>query len=226
MVLGSSLDGDPLTPAFGERDDLVVLRRHGPLGSVPAHLVDHAANVPRLVDAGCDRVLAVGSAGGLHVTTPPGTLVVPDDLFAPGGTPTFHDTTAGYGVRTFDAAWRSAVLDAWRSSSERPVIDGGTYAQTRGPRFETPAEVRWLASWADVVGMTLASECVLAAEAGLAYAAVCQVDNLAAGVGRSPTGDVAMDYVLSTAEHRDRLAAELIACVAALLGPGSVLQKR
>ena len=31
--------------------------------------------------------------------------------------------------------------------------------------------------------MTVASECVLAAELGLAYAAVCVVDNLANGVG-------------------------------------------
>lgn len=218
MVLGSSLDRDPLAGALGARSDLVVVRRHGPDGSVPAHLVDHIANVRALVDAGCDRVLALGSAGGLHVTTPPGTVVVPDDYFAPGGTPTSHDTTAGYGIRTFDPEWRAQVTAVWSAAASRPVVDGGVYAQTRGPRFETPAEIRWLRGHADVVGMTVASECVLAAEAGLAYAAICQVDNLAAGVGASPTGDVAMDYVLSTAEHRDRLAAELITAVQALLG--------
>ncbi len=129
--------------------------------------------------------------------------------------------------KPFDTGWRTSVLAAWTvaaqgsagtgGSPSRPVVDGGTYAQTRGPRFETPAEVRWLAGCADVVGMTLASECVLAAEAGLRYAAVCQVDNLAAGVGTSSTGDAAMDYVLSTRHHRDALAAELIAAVRLLL---------
>jgi 5'-methylthioadenosine phosphorylase len=225
LVIGSSLDHDPVTAALGPRSDLFVLRRHGPGGTVPAHLVDHAANVRALVDAGCDRVLAIGSAGGLHVTTGPGVVVVPDDLFAPAGTPTFHTTTAGYGVRGFDAGWRTRVLAAWTLAAQRPdgpggprtVLDGGTYAQTRGPRFETPAEVRWLATCADVVGMTLASECSMAAEAGLAYAAVCQVDNLAAGVGTSRTGDVAMDYVLSTRRYRDALAAELVAAVRLLL---------
>ncbi len=38
------------------------------------------------------------------------------------------------------------------------------------------------AQHADVVGMTMASECVVAGELGLAYASVCVVDNLANGV--------------------------------------------
>ena len=61
--------------------------------------------------------------------------------------------------------------------------DGGVYWQTFGPRFETPAEIRFIAQFADVVGMTVASECVLAGELGVAYAAVCVVDNLANGLG-------------------------------------------
>ncbi len=64
-----------------------------------------------------------------------------------------------------------------------PLRDGGVYWQTFGPRFETPAEIRFIAQFADVVGMTVASECVLAGELDLAYAAVCVVDNLANGVG-------------------------------------------
>ena len=40
-----------------------------------------------------------------------------------------------------------------------------------------------MAAHADVVGMTIASECIVAGELGLAYAAVCVVDNLANGIG-------------------------------------------
>jgi purine nucleoside phosphorylase len=36
--------------------------------------------------------------------------------------------------------------------------------------------------------MTIASECILAGELGLAYAAVCAVDNLANGIGTGPLG--------------------------------------
>ena len=40
-----------------------------------------------------------------------------------------------------------------------------------------------MAAHADVVGMTMASECIVAGELGLAYAAICVVDNLANGIG-------------------------------------------
>ena len=65
-------------------------------------------------------------------------------------------------------------------------MDGGVYWQTIGPRFETPAEIRLLAAHADLVGMTMASECIVSGELGLAYAAICMVDNLANGIGSAP----------------------------------------
>jgi len=74
------------------------------------------------------------------------------------------------------------VLSAWKSLSKTELEDGGVYAQTIGPRFETPAEVKALADYADMVGMTIAAETVLAGEAALAYAAVCTIDNLANGL--------------------------------------------
>ena len=59
----------------------------------------------------------------------------------------------------------------------------GVYWQARGPRLETPAEIRFVAAHADVIGMTVATECVIAGELGLRYAALCVIDNLANGVG-------------------------------------------
>jgi 5'-methylthioadenosine phosphorylase len=74
------------------------------------------------------------------------------------------------------------VVEAWEPGG--PALrDGGVYWQTIGPRFETPAEIRLIAANADVVGMTIASECVVAKELGLSYAAICVVDNLANGIG-------------------------------------------
>ncbi|HXV04708.1 MAG TPA: hypothetical protein VFP23_02250, partial [Solirubrobacterales bacterium] len=76
---------------------------------------------------------------------------------------------------------------------------------------ETPAEIRLIAAHADLVGMTLASECVVAGELGLPYAAVCMVDNLANGIGARPLSAVELE--------RDRAAnaARLRAAFAALL---------
>lgn len=45
--------------------EIVSLPRHGFDRSVPAHLVDHRANIRALCELGCNRVLALGSAGSL-----------------------------------------------------------------------------------------------------------------------------------------------------------------
>jgi 5'-methylthioadenosine phosphorylase len=166
--------------------EIVGLPRHRFDRGIPAQLVDHHANVRALGELGCDRVLALGSAGSLRPDLEVGSFVSPNDFYAPETAPSFYDDPRGHSIPGFDRDWRQVVLEVWRDRSEAELIDGGVYAQTVGPRFETAAEVRALARVADVVGMTLAAETVLAREAGLAYAAVCSVDNLANGIAERP----------------------------------------
>jgi 5'-methylthioadenosine phosphorylase len=197
LIAGSAVTLDDLAPKGDERrvatpegfvhardtGSVVVIARHGPEQARPAHRVDHASNVHALVELGCDRAVALASTGSLRVDWPVGTVVVPDDFFGPWVTPSLFDDTRGHSVPGFDRSWRTQVVDAWRRATTTPLQDGGVYVQARGPRFETPAEIRFFASVGDVVGMTVAAECVLAREAGLAYAALCVVDNLANGLG-------------------------------------------
>jgi 5'-methylthioadenosine phosphorylase len=52
----------------------------------------------------------------------------------------------------------------------------GTYVCIEGPRFSTKAESKLFRNWgADVVGMTLVPECVLAREAEICYASISTV---------------------------------------------------
>ena len=85
------------------------------------------------------------------------------------------------------------------------------YWQARGPRFETPAEIRLMAAHAHVVGMTIATECVVASELGLDYAALCVVDNLANGLGEGTVSTEAMeaDRQVNAERLREGLAAVL-----------------
>jgi 5'-methylthioadenosine phosphorylase len=68
-----------------------------------------------------------------------------------------------------------------------------------------------MAPHADVVGMTIAAECVVAGELGLEYAALCMVDNLANGLGEGTLSVAAMeaDRVANAARLRDGLGAVL-----------------
>lgn len=162
----------------------VVLQRHDGDGAyVLPHRIDHAANMRALAERGCDRVLAVASVGSLKPELGVGSFVCPDDFIALHlGISALEDARA-HRAPGFDREWRARALAAWRDAGAPELRDGGVYWQTIGPRFETPAEVRLIAAHADVVGMTAASECVVAGELGLAYAAVCVVDNLANGIG-------------------------------------------
>jgi 5'-methylthioadenosine phosphorylase len=213
------VEGEPVSVDAGgdnpveaiDAGEIVGLPRHGFDRSVPAHLVDHRANVRALCELGCGRVLALGSVGSLRADLEVGSFVCPDDFFAPETAPSFYDDPRGHSVPGFDLGWRERILDVWREQSETELVDGGVYAHTVGPRFETPAEVRALARVADIVGMTLAAETVLAREAALAYAAVCSVDNLANGIAAAP---------LTVEEYRsgrDRTAQALAASLAAAL---------
>jgi 5'-methylthioadenosine phosphorylase len=166
--------------------DAYFLQRHGFGAYTPPHLVDHVANVRALVALGCDRALALNSTGSLHDRFPPGSFLLADDFVALGAAPSSLADERGHRAPGFDGAWRSRVLDTWHASTTVPLHDGGVYWQVVGPRLDTAAEIRLFAHHADVVGMTMASECVVAGELGLAYASVCVVDNLANGVGEHP----------------------------------------
>ena len=182
--LDVDVPGGPV--ALLDAGDHLLLQRHGLDGYAAAHAVDHRANMRTLAELGCDRVLALSSVGGLRVELGVGTVLAPDDFIALQLGLSYFDDDPGHRVPGFDPTWRARVVDVWRARGDVAIRDGGVYWQTIGPRFETPAEIRLLAAHADVVGMTVASECVLAGELGLAYAAVCVVDNLANGVGATP----------------------------------------
>jgi 5'-methylthioadenosine phosphorylase len=214
VILGSNAlgpGGEEIAAAAAERGAAIVQRHgSGDGGYVLPHQIDPVANLRPLVEQGCDRVLAIGSVGSLSAELPVGSLLCPDDFIALHlGLSIFADARA-HSAPGFDPRWRGEVIEAWEAGGQA-TRDGGVYWQTIGPRFETPAEVRLIAAHADVVGMTIASECVVAGELGLEYAALCVVDNLANGLGEGGLDVAAMeaDRIANAARLRDGLAAVL-----------------
>jgi len=201
-----------------EVGDAVLIPRHGDPYTQP-HRIDHAANMQRLLDAGCDRVLALGSVGGLRRELGVGTFLCPDDFIALHvGKSAFGDRRS-HRVAGFDPGWRARLVDVWGRQAGTELLDGGVYWESIGPRFETPAEIRLMAQHAQVIGMTIASECVIAGELGLRYAAICIVDNLANGVGESEL--TVEEFEAGRARNRERLGAAVAAIVPELSGGGS-----
>jgi 5'-methylthioadenosine phosphorylase len=201
------LESDGGRVALIDADGFVLLQRHGLDRYVPAHLVDHRANLSALERLGCDRALAICSVGGLRVELGVGTMLAPDDFIALHLGLSAFDDRRGHRVPGFDLDWRRGAIAAWDQAADAPLIDRGVYWQAIGPRFETMAEIRLIAAHADVIGMTLASECVIAGELGIAYAAVCVVDNLANGIGAAPL--TVAEYEAGRLANRERLEASL-----------------
>jgi 5'-methylthioadenosine phosphorylase len=189
----------------------VVIQRHGLDEFVSAPFINHRAHVRALADAGCDRILGVASVGSLRRDLPVGTFVAPDDFIALHLGISFSAGDEGHQAPSFDPVWRRTVADRWADETDVPLYDGGVYWQAIGPRFETPAEIRLIAAHADVVGMTVGSECVVAGELGLQYAALCMVDNLANGLGPAQLSVAGLerDRAANAALLRDGLEAVL-----------------
>jgi 5'-methylthioadenosine phosphorylase len=214
VILGSNAlgpGGEEIAAAAAEHGAAIV-QRHGAVDAayVLPHEIDHGANLRPLAEQGCDRVLAIGSVGSLSPELAVGSLLCPDDFIALGIGPSVFADARAHSAPGFDPRWRAEVIEAWRAGGQAPR-DGGVYWQTRGPRFETPAEIRLIVPHADVVGMTIASECVVAGELGLDYAALCVVDNLANGVGDGELDVAGLedDRIANATRLRDGLAAVL-----------------
>jgi 5'-methylthioinosine phosphorylase len=179
-IVSGRLDGQPI--AF--------LARHGEAHALAPHRVNYRANLWALHQLGVRRVVGVNAVGGIRSDMGPRAVVVPDQLidYTWGRAGSYCDVD-GAQVRHIDfsepysPALRAQLLDAARTAGV-PVVDGGCYAATQGPRLETRAEVERLRrDGCDLVGMTGMPEAALARELGIEYACLALVANWAAGCG-------------------------------------------
>jgi 5'-methylthioadenosine phosphorylase len=178
--------------------DIVMLMRHQQ--GIPPHRINYRANLAALAIAGVDRIVAFGSTGSLNREIVPGSLVIPTDYVSMTSIPSIHDHAIEHVLPGISEAF-SKIL-----ASHLPEARyGGVYIQTKGPRFETVAEIRAFSRIADLVGMTIASEATLAGELGMDFAALCTVDNYANGLAE---GILTFDEILEISRsYRHRTSA-------------------
>jgi 5'-methylthioadenosine phosphorylase len=158
-------------------EDVVFVQRH--TGGVPPHMINHRANI-HAIKRYTDQIVGVGSVGSLKREFGVGAIAIPTD-YIDLNPQTFYDNEIKHITPGFDEDLRQMILEGAKKA-KIDVIDDGVYMQTRGPRLETKAEVRMFKQFADIVGMTIASEATLAKELGIGYAAICSVDNFAHGI--------------------------------------------
>ena len=190
--------------------EIAFLTRHGSDHSVPPQRVNYRANIQALKDLDVSYVIAVNVVGGIDSMLKPGDLQLVEDFidFTSGREHTFFDGVQPAGVKhvdvvdCYDATVRAAMRES-AAALQIPLHEGGIYAGFNGPRFETPAEIRFAAlSGATVVGMTGCPEVSLAREAELRYAAIAVVSNPAAGLSKEPITTEEIGRVIEAASAR------------------------
>jgi len=112
-------------------------------------------------------------------------IVIPDDFITLTATPTIHENSAVHITPTLNENARQKIIKA-AQNCKISTIEKGTYWQAPGPRLETKAEIRMMSNFADIVGMTMASEAAVALELGLHYASACSIDNFGNGLTENP----------------------------------------
>jgi 5'-methylthioadenosine phosphorylase len=161
---------------------------------------------------GIGACLGSAAVGSLREDWQTGTLVACSDFldFSGRNLTLFEDTVSHTDfTHPFDQLAHRAIVGA----AESVAIPKGTYVNANGPRYESPAEIAFYkGAGGDVVGMTAGSEAIAMREAGVGYACLAIVTNLAAGLGASElthaevegamraSGEVAARILLAAAE--------------------------
>lgn len=200
---------------------VLLLARHGPGLNIPPHLINYRANIQALKQSGVRFVISTAAVGALRIGYPPGSFAVVADFidFTRQRPFTFFDQPERAVTHTDMSVPYCPMVGAALNDSARRIgvedLPEVTYACMEGPRYETPAEVRMLASLgADVVGMTGVPEVVLAREAGLCYGTLAIVTNFAAGISPAPLSHC--EVVKGVADQGEKLR-DIIGLAAGML---------
>lgn len=224
------IPGVPAPTVAGHAGRFVIGRKRGVLvaalsGRVHAYEGHPAGTLTLALEAvlglGTRIVVLTNAAGAVNMAFQPGELMVIDDqvnftnvppmrgVWADGGDPRLRDRGPVYS--------RRLIALAEDAARERGLqLRRGLYFASRGPTYETPAEVRMAARWgADAVGMSTVAESAVAAARGAEVLGISCLTNRAAGL--SPTPLTHTEVVETAALAHDAFVA-LLDDLAARLG--------
>ena len=140
---------------------------------------------------GAKKLILTNAAGGVNFAFKPGDFMMITDhigIFAPN--PLIGANIEELGTRFPDMShvYDLELQELIRTTAKENNIplQEGVYVQLTGPSYESPAEIRMLADYADAVGMSTVVEAIAANHCGLRVCGISCVCNLAAGMNPTP----------------------------------------
>lgn len=210
--------------------DVIFLPRHGAGHHIQPHRINYRANIAGFRQLGAEKIVSIGASGAIRHEMKPGTIVVPDQIIdmTSGRLSTFFDGDEVVHVDFTEPFCPDLRKHIFNAAARRPAVvvhKSGVYICVNGPRLETAAEIRTYSRWgADIVGMTMMPEAVLAREAGICFAGLSLIANYAAGI---LTGKLAAKEVVKAVETSAGQLSSLLESILALdFGPPSCACKQ
>jgi len=159
---------------------IAFLPRHGKKHTIRPTDINFRANIYALKQLGVQWIVAPSAVGSLREEFKPGDMILVDQFI---DRTTRREQSFYTGLEVCHISVAEPTCPELRKIlskvAEHQNIDyhkAGTYVCIEGPRFSTKAESTLFRSWgADVVGMTLVPECVLAREAEICYVSIATV---------------------------------------------------
>ena len=202
---------------IGELKDrhIAFLPRHSKKHTIRPTDVNSRANIFALKKLGVQRILAPSTVGSLREELKPGDLVFVDQFID-------RTTRREESFYTGKKVCHISVAEPMCPELRRTLIKAaddiniithntGTYVCIEGPRFSTKAESRIFRMWgADVVGMTLVPECVLAREAEICYSSIATVTDYDVWKDQQVSVDVVFKTMSENVEKVKRVISEAI----------------
>lgn len=191
---------------------IVFLPRHGRGHQIPAHNVNYRANIWALKELGVKRILSSNACGSLSEKHKPGDILVLDQFIdrtklRPS---TFYEGGQVCHISSADpfCPELNKILVNEGQSQNIAIEPGGTYVCIEGPRFSTRAESRMFRQWgADVVGMTVYPECVLAREMEICYGSLALVTDYDVWADKPVSVDEILNVMKSNVEKTKKIFA-------------------
>ena len=194
---------------------IAFLPRHSKKHTIRPTDVNSRANIFALKKLGVQRILAPSTVGSLREELKPGDIVFVDQFID-------RTTRREQSFYTGKQVCHISVAEPMCPELRRTLIKAaddiniithntGTYVCIEGPRFSTKAESRMFRMWgADVVGMTLVPECVLAREAEICYSSIATVTDYDVWKDQQVSVDVVFKTMSENVEKVKRVISEAI----------------
>lgn len=166
---------------------------------------------------GIKALLLTNASGGINLDMKVPELVAITDHLSFNAEPVLRGPNiAEFGTRfpdqchVYDPELTDILVNSARDLNIR--ISRGVYAYSKGPQYETPAEIRALRIMgADCVGMSTVPEAITASHMGIRVAAMSCITNMAAGISGNPLSEQeVLDNAALASENSCALVKEFV----------------